>query len=83
MPDDQRNTLRLSWAWWDGTELPVAPAEQTLALAGDLLARDHADLAAHEAALHNAEEMAAAERARIEAILADLQALESQVVPGP
>ena len=36
----QRQRLRLSWEWWDGTVLPMAPADETLAGAAALLARD-------------------------------------------
>ena len=46
MPAEQRRGLRLAWTWWDGTDLPMAPADVTLAAAADLLARDAVDLAA-------------------------------------
>jgi len=75
--------LQLSWTWWDGTVLSMAPAEQTLAAAVALLVRDRADLAAREAAITVAEDAVAAEHARIQALVADLQTLHDQMVPGP
>ena len=51
MPASQRQRLQLSWVWWDGTELPMAPAGQTLAAAAALLARDDAALQAQAPAI--------------------------------
>jgi len=77
-----RSRLRLSWVWWDGTDLPMAPAEQTLATAADLLARDDAQLAARDAALTAQEASAATERTRIDALVADLNGLQHQLNPS-
>ncbi|SFA96650.1 hypothetical protein [Cellulomonas marina] len=77
----ERDGLLLSWTWWDGTELPMAPAEDTLATAADLLARDDAALPPRLAALEAAEAATAAERARVEALAADLTALQVQLDP--
>ncbi|MET0788393.1 MAG: hypothetical protein ABWY33_04035 [Cellulomonas sp.] len=76
---EQRDGLRLSWVWWDGTDLPMAPAEQTLAAAAALLARDDDTLAARAATLQAADDAAAAERARIDGLVADLDALQGQL----
>ncbi|MCL3860795.1 hypothetical protein [Actinotalea sp. K2] len=82
MPDEERERLQLGWTWWDGTELPMAPADQTLATAADLLARDDAALAARHANLTAEEAAVAAERTRIEALIADYNALNSQLDPS-
>ena len=55
MPASQRQRLRLSWGWWDGTVLPMAPADETLAAAAALLARDEAALPGRYAAVEAAE----------------------------
>lgn len=81
MSPDQRAHLELSWVWWDGTDLPLAPAEETLAAAADLLARDAVDLPARVAVITAAEDAASAERVRIEGLAADLQALQAQLDP--
>ncbi|GIG20793.1 hypothetical protein Cch01nite_15170 [Cellulomonas chitinilytica] len=81
MPEERRARLRLSWRWWDGTDLPMAPAEQTLATAADLLARDDAELPAREAAVGAAEAAAAAERARLDGLTADFDTLQAQLDP--
>lgn len=83
MSADERQRLRLSWVWWDGTDLPMATASTTLATAAGLLARDATDLAAREVALTAAETVAATERTRVDALLADLQALQAQLLPTP
>ena len=44
MSASQRDRLLLSWTWWDGTPLPMAPADETLGSAAGLLARDEAAL---------------------------------------
>ncbi len=82
MPTAQRARLRLSWAWWDGTTLPMAPAEQTLAAAAALLTRDEAALPAREAALRADEAAAAAEHTRVQGLVVNLQALEAQLDPA-
>ena len=82
MPAADRAGLRLSWVWWDGTNLPMAPAEQTLAAAAALLARDEAALPTRDAAVKVAEDAAAAERARIRGLVSDLQALQTQLDPA-
>lgn len=82
MPADQRERLQLSWVWWDGTDLPMAPADRTLAKAAALLARDDAELPARDAAIRAAEDAAAAERARVQAMVDDLNALQRQLDPA-
>ena len=82
MSASQRQRLRLSWDWWDGTVLPMAPADETLAAAAALLARDEAALPARSAAVEAAEAAAAAERARVEAMVADLNALQQDLDPA-
>ncbi|PFG34552.1 hypothetical protein ATL42_2466 [Sanguibacter antarcticus] len=83
MSADQRSRLRLAWVWWDGTDLPMAAAAETLTSAAGLLSRDAANLSEREAALVAAEAAATAERARIEALVADLKALQDQLSPTP
>ena len=78
----QRQRLRLSWEWWDGTVLPMAPADETLAGAAALLARDEVDLPARSAAVAAAEAAAAAERVRVEAMVTDLNALQQDLDPA-
>jgi hypothetical protein len=82
MPASQRSRLTLSWTWWDGTDLPMAPAEQTLAAAADLLARDDQELPARLQAVVAAETSAAAERARLDALVVDANALQAQMDPA-
>lgn len=77
----QRARLRLSWTWWDGTDLPMAPAEDTLALAASLLARDDAAMPARDVTITAAEAAAAAERIRVEGLVTDLNALQAQLDP--
>ncbi|NYI58222.1 hypothetical protein [Cellulomonas soli] len=81
LPAEQRSGLQLSWVWWDGTDLPMRPADETLAAAAALLARDDADLAARTAAVDAADGAAAAERARVEGLVADVNALQAQLDP--
>lgn len=81
MAPADRARLQLSWVWWDGTDLPMAPAEETLAAAEALLVRDDAALPARLAEIVAQEAAAAAERARVEALVADLTALRSQLSP--
>jgi len=82
MSASQRQRLQLSWVWWDGTVLPMAPADETLAAAAALLARDEAALPVRYAAVEAAEAAAATERVRVEAMVADLNALQSELTPG-
>ncbi|WP_282948642.1 hypothetical protein [Cellulomonas endometrii] len=81
LPEQQRSGLLLSWTWWDGTDLPMAPAAETLDAAADLLARDDRDLPARLAAVEAAEAANAAERARVDALVADYNALQAQLQP--
>ena len=81
MPASQRQRLQLSWVWWDGTELPMAPAEQTLAAAAALLARDDAALQAQASAIDADLAAATQEHARVEGRVADLDALRAQLDP--
>ena len=83
MSADQRSRLRLSWVWWDGTELPMARADTTLAAAAALLARDDAALPARDATIAAAEASAAAERTRLDGLVADFDALQAQMDPTP
>jgi len=82
MAPDRRERMRLSWVWWDGTDLPWAPAEQTLAVAADLLARDEAALPARDAAVTAAEAASALERVRVDGLVADLNGLQRQLDPS-
>ena len=82
MSASRRERLQLGWEWWDGTQLPMAPATTTLAAAAELLVRDDAALLAQAAALQTDEGAAAAERARVEGLIAELQALQAQLDPG-
>ena len=77
-----RGRLQLGWEWWDGTKLPMAPAETTLADAAALLARDDVALPARVAVIEVDEGSAAAERTRVEGLVADLQALQAQLDPA-
>jgi hypothetical protein len=81
MSSAERDRLRLSWTWRDGTALPSAPAEQTLARARELLARDEADLAARAETLAATDAEIAAEEARVAALRADAEALWAQLDP--
>jgi hypothetical protein len=82
MPAANRAGLRLSWVWWDGTNLPMASAKQTLASAAALLARDEAALPTREVAINAAEHAAAAEGARIQGLVSDLNGLQTQLDPS-
>src|SRR5450830_1283361 len=82
MPASQRERLQLAWVWWDGTKLPMAPAEQTLAGAAALLARDESALPAQETAIHADVAAAVEERARVQGLAAGLQALQAQLDPA-
>ena len=82
MPASQSEYLQLAFVWWDGTKLPMAPAATTLAAAAALLARDEAALPPRAAAIHADEESAAAEQTRVQALSADLQALQTQLDPA-
>ncbi|HEY3436404.1 MAG TPA: hypothetical protein VGK35_01835 [Actinotalea sp.] len=82
LPAQQRRLLELSWVWWDGTDLPMAPAAQTLSAAADLLARDDAALAARGSALAVEEADVASEEVRVQSLMTDLQALRSQLYPA-
>jgi len=82
MPASQRERLRLSIVWWDGTKLPMAPAATTLAAAAALLARDEAALPPRAATIQADEVSATAERARVQALSADLEALQTQLDPA-
>ena len=81
MPAADRKRIKLSWTWWDGTNLPMAPAAQTLAVAAALLARDQANLTQRLTAITAAEAAAATERVRIQGLVADLQGLQTQLDP--
>ena len=82
MSPEQRRQTRLSWVWWDGTDLPLALAEGTLGGAAALLARDDADLRRRDAAIEAAEAAVAGEHARDAGQVADLTALEAQLDPA-
>jgi len=82
MPAATRKGLQLSWTWWDGTTLPMAPAQQTLSAAAALLARDHAALSQRAAATAAAEAAAAAERVRVQGLIDDFNALQAQLDPA-
>jgi hypothetical protein len=81
MPPADRERIQLSWTWWDGTNLPMAPAEQTLSVAASLLARDRAALSHRLTAITAAEAAAATERVRIKGLADDLQGLQTQLDP--
>ena len=81
MSPEQRQLTTLSWVWWDGTDLPMAPADETMTLATSLLARDDATLPGRDAALAAAEASTTAERARIDGLVAELRALQAQLDP--
>jgi hypothetical protein len=81
LPEQQRGLTNLSWTWWDGTELPMAPADQTLAAAATLLAEAERTQQERLVAVGSAEAAAAAERARVDALRADHEALETQLQP--
>jgi hypothetical protein len=82
MSASRRERLQLAWVWWDGTKLPMAPAEQTLAAAAALLARDQTALPARETAIHADVAAAVEERARVQGLAAGLQALQAQLDPA-
>lgn len=81
MPADEQSGYRMSITWWDGTRLPMAPADQTLAAAADLLARDRQALADRGAAADAEDGAIEAERTRVVALAADLTALDAQLTP--
>ena len=82
MPASQQARLELSWVWWDGTKLPMAPAKVTLASAAALLARDDAALPQREAALQSEAAAIAAEHARVQSLVSELQGLQNQLDPS-
>ncbi|GGC02395.1 hypothetical protein [Cellulomonas carbonis] len=82
MPVAERERLLLSWVWWDGTELPMAPADDTLNRAAELLARDDASLRSRDEQLRAAEAAAGAEHARVDALAEDLRALQAELDPA-
>lgn len=82
LPASQAARLQLSWVWWDGTNLPMAPAADTLATAAQLLARDDAALLTRVADLDARDTAANAEQVRVEALVTDLQALQAQLTPA-
>lgn len=81
MSADEQAGYRMSITWWDGTRLPMAPADQTLAAAADLLARDRQALADRGAAADAEDAAIEAERTRVVALGADLASLEAQLTP--
>lgn len=82
LPPGDRSRRQLAWTWRDGTPLPMAAADRTLAEARRLLVRDEADLAARQARLGPAEEALAAQRTAAETLRTDVQALLDQLDPG-
>ena len=78
----ERARSLLSWTWRDGTPLPEAPADELIADARALLARDEAELAARSAALQVSAGEVAAEEARVGALRTELEALFAQLNPG-
>lgn len=81
MSPEQGQQTRLSWVWWDGTNLAMAPAEETLASATALLARDDVDLRAWDASITAAEAADTDERARVDGLVAELRAIQAQRDP--
>ena len=82
MSAGQQARLELSWAWWDGTTLPMAPAQVTLARAATLLARDEAALPAREAAIQAEAVAITAEHTRVQGLIADLRRLQNEIDPS-
>lgn len=82
MAPRERDRLLLSWTWRDGTVLPSSPAEQTLARARELLARDEAELAARAETLAATAAEIAVEETRVAALRADADALWAQLDPA-
>lgn len=80
-PAEQSRT-RLGWTWRDGTRLPMAAASTTLGAARGLLARDEAEFEARAEALRVAGEELAAEEARVNALVADVEAVLGQLDPS-
>jgi len=78
----ERARALLSWTWRDGTPLPEAPADELIADARALLARDEAEMAARGEALRVSGEQVAAEEARVAGLRAELEALYGQLNPG-
>ncbi|MCG2801426.1 MAG: SprT-like domain-containing protein [Cellulomonas sp.] len=79
---DERAGRRLSITWWDGTVLPMAPADQTLAAASGLLARDRQAIADRRTAADAEDAAVEAERARVVALDADLVELNAELAPS-
>lgn len=82
MTAEGRAQTTLGWTWWDGTELAMAPADETLARAAALLDRDATQLPERGTAVQAAEDAAAGELTRIDALAADFQTLQLQLDPG-
>jgi hypothetical protein len=82
LPAEERQRLRLAWTWRDETSIPMGPADQTLATAARLLARDEADIEARRSALAAEDQASATERARIDGLVVDLDALNDQLDPA-
>ena len=82
LPASQRARSLLSWTWRDGTHLPEAPADDLIADARALLARDEADLAARAEAVRVAGDAVAGEEARVGQLRAELEALFAQLSPA-
>ncbi|QGQ18096.1 hypothetical protein GC089_00950 [Cellulomonas sp. JZ18] len=82
MPPGEQARSRLGWTWRDGTRLPMAAASTTLGAARGLLVRDEAEMAVRAEALRVAGEELAAEEARVEALVADVEEVLGQLDPG-
>ncbi len=82
MPAHERARWRLSWTWHDGTTLPAAPAEQTLAEVRARLDRDEAELAARAERLRAERQALVTEEERVAALVADAQAMVAVVAPA-
>lgn len=82
LPASQRARSLLSWTWFDGTPLPQAPADELLADARALLARDEAAMAARADALRVSADEVAAEEARVDGLRVELESLYGELSPG-
>lgn len=82
MSVEERERTQMSWTWWDGTPFPAAPIDEALAEAAVMVQRDEAALPDRALALQAAEDAAAAERARLEGLVADLEVLQAQMDPA-
>ena len=82
LPASERARSLLSWTWRDGTRMPEASADELLADARALLARDEAELAARSEALRVSGEQVAAEEARVAGLRTEIEALLGQLDPG-